>query len=158
MGDFDLTGEFTLPGFVSQYLQDLANYSQWGVYGALNNTVRFVKSPVAYTRDVGRAMALYAPVPAVRAVWANKVLPKIAPYSKVTGLNSKLFGSGQSLKIVGTVNKGILNRNNFIRIGWRVEKGVKNFRIAFGPGGSHAKGIWKYIPHGHIKNSYWPWR
>jgi RHS repeat-associated protein len=87
---------------------------------------------------------------------------KIAPFSKYTGINSKLFGSGASIKgFSGSLTKGILNRGSIIRIGWRTygsAGGKMVFRAAFGPGATkYMKGVAKYIPHGHIFTKTWPW-
>jgi hypothetical protein len=116
---------------------------------------------------VARTVATVAPA-AIRAVsWAGRAGPRVMrvakgltqlkPYSKYTGINSKLFGSGSSEKIIGAVRKGVLNNNNFVRIGWTARKGVYTFRMAIGPAKKWAGKISKYIPHGHTFNRHWPW-
>ena len=92
---------------------------------------------------------------AVSTVSKIKSVTRISPYSKYTGLNSKLFGSGASYKSIGTVRKGVLNSNNIVRAGWTQSQGKNVFRIATGPSPKYAQKMNKfnpirYMPRSHI--------
>ena len=98
---------------------------------------------------------------AVKAYQLSKTT-KLAPFAK-NGVNSKLFGSGASYKKIGTVNKGLFNKNNMLRIGWTKSQGSHIFGIAVGPTTKYASSTKKwnpvrYVPHRHIYERRWGWR
>ena len=85
-----------------------------------------------------------------------KAITTVARYSKYTGLNSKLFGSGASYAKVGQVRKGILNKNSILRIGWQGNKhNTARFRVALGPAQKYAKSMSKFNPLRYVPHKHW---
>jgi len=122
VGDFDLDGNISMPGWAKQYAMDLVNYSP-SAWGAYNNTRRFMASPKGYAKDVVRAGAMYLPVGKV-----GSSLGSLAYHSKWLGRTSTLFGA----KRLGATVSGKLNNNNTVRLGWGVKGSSHIFRVAFG--------------------------
>ena len=153
VNDFDLDGQF---GWKS-----MGNLASWasvipGPVGMIAGGVAAASYAVAGDK---KAAALACAGIALSAVGAGaaiklaKVAKTAKPFQKGVGINSKLFGSGASYKVVGAVNKGLLNRNNYIRMGWQgneINKLV--FRVAIGPSKQHAKKMARWNP---VKYVHW---
>ena len=76
---------------------------------------------------------------------------RVARYAKYTGINSRFFGSGASYRSVGVVRKGVLNRNNYIRVGWQGNKTSNlRFRIAIGPSRKYSARMNIYNPAKYV--------
>jgi RHS repeat-associated protein len=171
VNDFDLSGQF---GFKS-LARGIANVASIGAiipgpFGMAASGVACVGYAAGGDRKqalvmaAGIALAAVGAGAATAAVW--KVAKTAAPYAKGVGINSKLYGSGASYKVVGSVRKGLLNKNNLIRIGWTKvgEKQPHLFRIAIGPDKAHYNAMNKfnpvrYVPHRHVYERRWKgWR
>jgi len=151
INDFDLTGDFGLKSF--------ANLASWAsiIPGPVGMVAAGI-SVVAYAAAGDKKQAIIAAtsiaaaaVGAGLAVKAAKIAKTAKPFEKAVGINSKLFGSGASYRVVGQVNKGILNKNNYLRIGWQGNKASNLvFRIAIGPSKQHAAQMVKWNPVKYI--------
>jgi RHS repeat-associated protein len=161
INDFDLTGNFGMKSFASM--------ASWGsvLPGPIGMAASAV-SAVAYAAAGDKkaaAMAVVgigaAAVGAGAALKVAQMAKKAVPFAKATGINSKLFGSGASYKKVGTVTKGILNRNNLIRVGWTKQKDNTHlFRVAVGPTNGYKNSMkWynpvRYVKHKHLYERKW---
>jgi hypothetical protein len=160
VNEFDLSGRFSIRGFVKDYFSvDKARFA-WGAASGAYSKLRGGSFRSGYDRgikaaDIVGSIATLGAGGASAARFAASGATKIAPYSKFTGINSKLFGWGGSVKRIGTVNKGFFNQNNWLRVGWN--KNQYNqlvFRVSRGPGGNYEK--WYHLPHKHLYEKVWP--
>ena len=159
VNDFDLDGN---AGWLAGLKKNVQKAARWAWKN--REGIAFVASiGLMFVPGVGAAVGVarvamlaskFATVARVVSV-ASKVraVARIAPYARYTGINSRLFGSGASYRGIGSVTKGILNRNNYLRIGWHGNSTSKLvFRIAVGPSARYAAKLSRYNP---IKYVHW---
>ena len=118
VNDFDLTGQFAWKKNTKTAWNVVCGKGLWALtcipgIGWLGKGARGVK----YAHDAERAGTI------VR--WGERGGRAIYS-SKWFGRTSKLFGSSQLGR------KGLLNSNDYLRLGWSTHKGEKTFRIAIG--------------------------
>jgi hypothetical protein len=114
VGDFDLDGNFSVPGWAKQYATDIVNYSP-SAWGAYNNTVRFIQSPKGYMKDVARAAVIYMPAGKVAKVSNTNNFLRIGPHAgrwrAATGPATYYFknkiGLGSSFNMIVSLNYGV---------------------------------------------------
>lgn len=146
-------------GMVASGVAVAGNLAQGNWRGAASAAVGLI--PGGKLFGAGAALAAHAVSGGV-AIAAVKMGPKVisrvaksvSPFSKKTGINSRLFGLGGQAKYSSmTLRKGILNNNNILRIGWGRHNGAYVFRAVIGPK------AWSSRPHLDIK-TYKPrfWR
>lgn len=155
VNDFDLNGQWSWKSVLSTTTRVAE------VAGFIPGPIGMVASGVAVVGNIAQGNWKGAATAAtglfgVRAAglalkYAVKSAITVSRYSKTTGINSKLFGSGASYRAVGTVKKGILNNNSLLRIGWQGSR-TNNlvFRVAIGPSPKYAKSMHKLNPVRYI--------
>ena len=117
INDYDITGQFWSFGDASSW----AGRNKWNI----------LMTGTMFVPGLGEATLVFKATKVVRLI---DDATRISPYSKYTGINSRLFGSSRTIKGGVQLRKGLLNRGP-VRAGW--SKYAKNggnaqFRLAAG--------------------------
>ena len=160
VNDFDLDGNWGINwNLVKSITKTVTNVAS--IAGFIPGPIGMVASGVAVAGNLAQgnwsgALTAATGLLGVRAAglalkYAVKSAITVSRYSKVAGINSKLFGSGASYRVVGTVRKGKLNNNNYFRVGWQGSR-TDNlvFRVAVGAHPNKAASMNKLNPFRYI--------
>ncbi len=153
INDFDLDGNRSWRswGRLASSALTLATYvpGPVGIVASGISSVRYAMR--GNWREAGWAAAgLLGGGAAVKGIRAVSKVGKLAPYSKYTGINSRLFGSGKN----GMRNGLLVKNKGIIRWGWSKDRGNRVFRMAIGHNPRRQTNAFrKLVGHHHPFNS-----
>jgi RHS repeat-associated protein len=147
INEYDLNGQWGMPKWAKKAWKKAKSASKSAGRWAWKNKWEIAATGAMFVPGLGAAAVAY------KGYKVARVATKLAPYSKYTGINSKLLGKGGKAGAVA-LRKGKLNRGP-VRVGWGW-KGSKNtgryvFRVSVG--GKK----WPYHKHFDSRKE-WGWR